>query len=108
MTPIFLARSSYGAYFLFGGLTILTVIVLFIFMQETRGLSLESIQEGFQASSTSQRRLVRIRRLINGKSTQAQTSPEGQIEIPLQTLSGENDATRDSSSLIQRIEIASA
>jgi hypothetical protein len=47
-TPIFLSRSSYGAYFLFGSFSLIAVIVLSIFMPETRGHSLESIQEGFQ------------------------------------------------------------
>ena len=47
-TPIFLARSSFGPYLLFGTLTLFTVIVLTIFMPETRGKSLESIQEVFQ------------------------------------------------------------
>ncbi|RDW62103.1 hypothetical protein BP6252_11536 [Coleophoma cylindrospora] len=47
-TPIFLAHSSYGAYFLFGGLSLLAVLVLIVFMPETRGYSLEYIQEGFQ------------------------------------------------------------
>ncbi|MCJ1475483.1 hypothetical protein MMC13_004146 [Lambiella insularis] len=48
-TPIFLAQSSFGAYFLFGGLALFTVIVLALFMPETRGQSLESIQDAFHA-----------------------------------------------------------
>jgi hypothetical protein len=46
-TPIFLAQSSFGPYFLFGSLSLATVIVLTVFMPETRGKSLESIQEVF-------------------------------------------------------------
>ncbi|KAK5018507.1 hypothetical protein LTR39_000940 [Cryomyces antarcticus] len=46
-TPIFLANSSFGAYFLFGFLSLGTVAVLALYMPETRGLSLESIQETF-------------------------------------------------------------
>lgn len=46
-TPIFLAKSSFGPYLLFGSLTLSTVVVLTIFMPETRGKSLESIQEVF-------------------------------------------------------------
>ncbi|KAL9099384.1 MAG: hypothetical protein Q9163_005113 [Psora crenata] len=46
-TPIFLARSSSGPYFLFGSLSLTTVIVLAIYMPETRGESLETIQEAF-------------------------------------------------------------
>ena len=47
-TPILLARSSYGAYFLFGGCTLLTVIVCFVFMPETKGRSLDEIEEAFK------------------------------------------------------------
>ncbi|KAI4605130.1 hypothetical protein J4E80_010715 [Alternaria sp. BMP 0032] len=53
-TPIFLARSAYGAYFLFGAIALLTLVVLATCMRETRGLSLEDIQVSFaQASSRS-------------------------------------------------------
>ncbi|MCJ1418776.1 hypothetical protein MMC32_005127 [Xylographa parallela] len=48
-TPIFLAHSSYGTYFLFGGLSLFTVVVLAMFMPETQGQSLESIQDAFHA-----------------------------------------------------------
>ncbi|KAK3297417.1 general substrate transporter [Chaetomium fimeti] len=43
ITPIFLAQSSFGPYFLFAGLTTFTLAVLLIYMPETRGRSLESI-----------------------------------------------------------------
>jgi len=46
-TPVFLARSTFGPYFLFGSLSLTTVIILAIFMPETRGESLETIQEAF-------------------------------------------------------------
>ncbi|KAK1635876.1 major facilitator superfamily domain-containing protein [Colletotrichum phormii] len=48
ITPILLSASAYGAYFLFGGLTVITAIVLTVFMPETRGRSLESIQSEFR------------------------------------------------------------
>ncbi|MCJ1311744.1 hypothetical protein MMC25_005417 [Agyrium rufum] len=51
-TPIFLSKSSYGAYFLFGSLSLFTLVVLVLFMPETRGHSLESIQETFQLHQT--------------------------------------------------------
>lgn len=51
-TPIFLARSAYGAYFLFGGIALLTVVVLATCMRETRGQSLEDIQDAFRQSSS--------------------------------------------------------
>ena len=46
-TPILLAKSSYGAYFLFGGCTLLTALVCFIFMPETKGKSLNEIEKAF-------------------------------------------------------------
>ncbi|KAI1766319.1 general substrate transporter [Hypoxylon sp. FL1150] len=48
ITPIFLARSSSGPYFLFAGLTCTTLVILWLYMPETRGRSLESIQEAFR------------------------------------------------------------
>ncbi|KAK5113467.1 hypothetical protein LTR85_010895 [Meristemomyces frigidus] len=47
ITPIFLANSAYGAYFLFGGLSFSTLVVLTLYMPETRGEPLESIQDVF-------------------------------------------------------------
>ncbi len=47
-TPILLARSSYGVYFLFGGCTLLTAIVCLAFMPETKGRSLDEIEEAFR------------------------------------------------------------
>ena len=47
-TPIFLASSSFGAYFLFGGLSLFTLVVLAVLMPETRGRGLEEIQDGFR------------------------------------------------------------
>ena len=51
-TPILLAKSSYGACFLFGGCTLLTAIVCFILMPETKGRSLDEIEEAFQRKAT--------------------------------------------------------
>jgi hypothetical protein len=48
ITPILLTKSAFGAYFLFGGLALGTVAVLAAYMPETRGQSLESIQEAFR------------------------------------------------------------
>ncbi|TEA16579.1 Sugar transport protein MST8 [Colletotrichum sidae] len=47
ITPILLDKSAYGAYFLFGGLALGTTVVLAAYMPETRGRSLENIQEAF-------------------------------------------------------------
>ncbi|KAI9723471.1 MAG: hypothetical protein M1828_004201 [Chrysothrix sp. TS-e1954] len=48
ITPIFLAKSSYGPYFLYSGLCMTTAAIVTVYMPETRGRSLESIQEAFQ------------------------------------------------------------
>lgn len=50
-TPIFLAHSSCGVYFLFGGASLLVVAVCVLFMPETRGMSLEDIAASFQRKS---------------------------------------------------------
>jgi len=47
-TPILLASSSFGAYFFFGFFTLLAVIVCSLYMPETRGLGLESIESAFK------------------------------------------------------------
>jgi len=47
ITPILLSKSAFGAYFLFGGLSFGTLVVLALYMPETRGEPLESIQEVF-------------------------------------------------------------
>ncbi|TEY74370.1 hypothetical protein BOTCAL_0073g00090 [Botryotinia calthae] len=52
LTPIFLAHSSYGAYFLFGGFSLLAIFVMAIWIPETRLRSLEDIQAGFQRLTT--------------------------------------------------------
>lgn len=59
ITPILLDKSAFGAYFLFGGLALGTVLVLGVYMPETRGRSLENIQEAF-----SQHRAPDVRQYI--------------------------------------------
>ncbi|KAI9752997.1 MAG: hypothetical protein M4579_005382 [Chaenotheca gracillima] len=58
ITPVLLAHSSSGAYFMFAGTTILTVIVCSIFMPETRGHSLEAINESFHHHVASNSALI--------------------------------------------------
>ena len=52
-TPIFLARSTYGVYFFFGGATLFTVVVCALCMPETRGRSLEDIDASFRGCKVS-------------------------------------------------------
>lgn len=47
-TPILLSKSSFGAYFLFGGCSVLTALVCAAFMHETKGRSLDEIEQAFK------------------------------------------------------------
>lgn len=70
LTPILLDKSAFGAYFLFGGLALGTVAVLAMYMPETRGRSLEDIQEAFhQPGVKSLSGLLRRRRGGNNSTT---------------------------------------
>lgn len=51
ITPILLSKSSFGAYILFGGCCVITVIVIFPFMHETRGRNFEQIEAAFKGRS---------------------------------------------------------
>jgi sugar porter (SP) family MFS transporter len=51
-TPIMLARSSFAAYFFFGGATFITFVVCLVAMPETKGKSLESIDMAFKDKSS--------------------------------------------------------
>jgi hypothetical protein len=53
VTPQLLANSSYGAYFLFGSCTIATALVCWAYMPETRGKSLDEIEQAFYESNVS-------------------------------------------------------
>ena len=47
-TPVLLARSSFGAYFLWGGCLWLTAAVCVVFMPETKGKALDDIEAAFR------------------------------------------------------------
>ncbi|KAL4249825.1 major facilitator superfamily protein [Abortiporus biennis] len=49
-TPLFLAHSSSGPYFLFGTCSLLTTFVCIAFQPETRGASLEEVEQAFLIS----------------------------------------------------------
>lgn len=54
-TPVFLASSSFGAYFFFAACTLFTTAVCALAMDETKGHSLEAIEKRYndrQASGT--------------------------------------------------------
>ncbi|KAL8632056.1 hypothetical protein Q9189_002199 [Teloschistes chrysophthalmus] len=50
ITPVFLAHSSYGIYFLFGSAILITGFVCLVYMPESRGKSLQTIHEEFHES----------------------------------------------------------
>ncbi|KAI0072032.1 hypothetical protein K474DRAFT_1629677 [Panus rudis PR-1116 ss-1] len=49
-TPLFLARSSSGPYFLFGACSLITTIVCILWQPETSGASLEEVDKAFEVS----------------------------------------------------------
>jgi hypothetical protein len=51
-TPALIASSSFGAYYFFAGCTLFCTIFIALFMQETRGHSLEAIEQAFIESRT--------------------------------------------------------
>jgi MFS family permease len=50
ITPTLLAKTTFGAYFLFGSCMFLTAVVCWLFMPETRGKSLDEIDEAYHRS----------------------------------------------------------
>lgn len=55
VTPPLLARSAYGAYFLFGGCALATALVCCFAMPETRGRSLDDIDAAFRVKRLARR-----------------------------------------------------
>ncbi|KAF6822416.1 MFS sugar transporter [Colletotrichum plurivorum] len=86
VTPILLGASAYGAYYLFGGLTIFTSIVLALFMPETRGRSLENIQSEFRRPVLGVFRHLRIPGGPRAPADQGQAGQEGDpVELATRT-----------------------
>lgn len=101
ITPVLLAKSSYGAYFLFGGICLASVLVLMFSMPETRGLSLEAIQEAFLAPSTAQRgRVVSMLRRWAGLGSSESSPASSQA-------SGSATELRDAGGLLNQDTAAS-
>ncbi|KAI2640889.1 putative MFS sugar transporter [Hypomontagnella submonticulosa] len=76
ITPILLEASAFGAYFLFGGLALGTVAVLAAYMPETRGRSLENIQEAFHRPTALSSVTHLLRPLGYGAARRAQAPHE--------------------------------
>ncbi|KAB8349475.1 hypothetical protein FH972_023502 [Carpinus fangiana] len=60
ITPVLLAHSSFGAYFLFAGAIFTTLIVCVVAMPETRGKDLEEVQLVLRQHQASSSRLWRL------------------------------------------------
>lgn len=50
-TPVLIANSAFGAYFLFAGCSLLCTLACAVFMFETRGHTLEDIEQRQQEST---------------------------------------------------------
>lgn len=59
-TPIFLNKSSFGVYFMFGSAALITVVVCIFFMPETRGKTLEDIDASFRDKNPKHRIELKI------------------------------------------------
>ncbi|KAJ7094404.1 general substrate transporter [Mycena epipterygia] len=66
-TPLFLKRSSSGPYFMFGACALLTVVVCLVFQPETKGLSLDVLDQGFQETKLQSA----VKRYFGSKSGQS-------------------------------------
>ncbi|KAJ7506621.1 general substrate transporter [Mycena galericulata] len=66
-TPLFLARSSSGPYFMFGGCALLTVVICTVFQPETKGLTLEALDRGFEETKLQ----TAVKRYFGSKSGQS-------------------------------------
>lgn len=60
ITPVLLAKSNSGIYFLFGGASALTLGVCTLYMPETKGHSLEAIGEAFRTHRIKDMTVVRV------------------------------------------------
>lgn len=70
VTPTLLANTRYGAYFLFGSCAFVTAAVCWVFMPETRGKSLDEIEEAFKGNHLEGLRKI-TKKLLGGKKSAA-------------------------------------
>ncbi|EFX05800.1 major facilitator superfamily transporter sugar [Grosmannia clavigera kw1407] len=47
VTPVLLSASTSGAYFFFGGMTVICTVIVTLYMVETRGATLEAIEQAY-------------------------------------------------------------
>ena len=53
ITPTMLAASPCIAYFFFGGMTLIATVGIYIWMVETKGATLESIEDSYDSTQVS-------------------------------------------------------
>ncbi|KAJ7864919.1 general substrate transporter [Mycena leptocephala] len=76
-TPLFLTRSTSGPYFLFGACSLLTVLVCVVFQPETKGLSLEMLDQEFQETKLQSA----MKRYFASKTSQSTAIELGPVNI---------------------------
>ncbi|KAK0210310.1 hypothetical protein DFS33DRAFT_1378288 [Desarmillaria ectypa] len=83
-TPLFLNRSTWGPYFLFGGCSLFNAVVCFAFQPETKGLTLEAIDSGFEDTpfqSAMRRRIGNLQNRGNNTTGNRNQSTSTAIEL---------------------------
>jgi len=102
-TPVLLAKSAFSAYFIFGSICLATVVVLGVTMPETRGLSLEDIQERFRRPvgpggrfASWLRRMLRAQSRPSSLPSGVERMSVGAIEMTGNSPKGEDSANASS------------
>lgn len=88
LTPVLLANSRFAAYFVFGGFCLTTMLVLWSYMPETRGQSLEAIEEAFRQPLSASGRIANLLRHFTGTaraSSQSSSSATSSAETSSHT-----------------------
>lgn len=109
-TPIFLAKSAFGAYFLFGFLILGTVVVLGLYMPETRGRSLEDIQSAFHHRPVMRSWIHQLRRFFSRSGVSplsSESEGSGRSSLGMRVMSGGNgvEAGEGESVSIERLDL---
>jgi hypothetical protein len=101
ITPVLLASSSSGIYFLFGTCAFATVIVCAVFMPETRGEALEVISEGFanHKSALVDLKFIKLLRKLVSTFERMMWSDGSTSSSSAPSLSGRQEAERSAARL---------